>query len=408
LVAYVRWEEALLPKGRIGNAPPLARRAFLLGEAIPGVSLSVLEGETAHLSAAEVAGSDWLPGTINKVFGSRDAHVIAAKELEGARLGLHPHLLTVEGGAIWNPHFPLQRRYFEVQGDTVIGGAIASPDWHWVQQWWRRELGQSQPWPGERLAEALMSHLLGIVEVVDPSGFAALRGRPVLYLANHETYLESVFFTITMAALSDIQVAALAKVEHQSLWLGQLHDAITQWPGVPHPGAIVYFDQADPASLPRILSAQLHERSLLVHVEGTRQVQPGAAIEKISSMWVDLCMDRQIPIVPVAFRGGIVDAKTDVPVGGARQSVHIGPAILPETLAALPYAERRRLIAQQIDCLGQPAMAAQPQALLVERMAHSAAKGPVLALLQAVCADTSLITEAERALLPTWGQDLLV
>jgi hypothetical protein len=64
--------------------------------------------------------------------------------------------------------------------------------------------------------------------------------------------------------------------------------------------------------------------------------------------------ERGMPIVPVAFRGG-VDGVSRHDVPAAAQVHHIGRPILPETLAALPYADRRRAIADAINALGVPA-----------------------------------------------------
>ncbi|MFN7147716.1 MAG: hypothetical protein ACK4YP_28360, partial [Myxococcota bacterium] len=73
LLASLTLQEVLLPKGRIGEAAPAARRDFLLGQAGTGVALSRIDGDTAALSPLEVKGSDWLPGTVERVFGSTDA-----------------------------------------------------------------------------------------------------------------------------------------------------------------------------------------------------------------------------------------------------------------------------------------------------------------------------------------------
>lgn len=352
LAAHFELEEVLLPKGRLGEADPRARRAFLTGTAVPGLSLARLDGDTATLTAAEARASDWLPGTLEAVYGTPSPAGIAARELEGARLGVHPRWIDVEpvaGGFIaWDRHRPLRTRRLRVEGDTVRGEESTALDLDRVVRWWRRLL-DTGPWSGETALVRLLHAGLGDLVVHDPDGFAALRGRPVLYLANHETYLESVLFCGVVSALGDLPVEALAKAEHRAGWLGRFHDRLTTVPGVAFPGLIVWFDQADPASLPPIVARACASRSLLVHVEGTRQVRSGAPVTRVSSLWADVAVERGLPIVPVAFRGGVAGTKADVPVGP--QDVHLGPAILPEALAALPYAERRRTIADAINRL---------------------------------------------------------
>jgi hypothetical protein len=90
----------------------------------------------------------------------------------------------------------------------------------------------------------------------------------------------------------------------------------------------------------------------LVHVDGTRVTEPGQPVLKMSSLWVDVAIERGIPIVPVAFRGGVAGARVDLPV--CPQTHHVGTAILPSQLAALPYAERRKQVMAAINALGVP------------------------------------------------------
>ncbi|MBM4391422.1 MAG: hypothetical protein FJ090_09900, partial [Deltaproteobacteria bacterium] len=172
---------------------------------------------------------------------------------------------------------------------------------------------------------------------------------PVLYLGNHESYLESVIFSAVMPTVTGRPMRALAKVEHQTRWLGRLHALLTGYPGLRLDPQILWFDQAEPATLRPTLDALPGGTSLLVHVEGTRQTVPAQRVEKVASIWVDYAIARGMHIVPVAFRGGVNGAKTDVPV--APQAHHVGAPIAPATLAAMPLAARRQAIADAINAL---------------------------------------------------------
>ena len=367
-LCYLEWEEVQLPKGRIGSAPPEARRAFLTGTYVPGLSLARIDTSgpdwMASLAQADVDSSDWLPGTVERVFGTRAAAQIAGRELLAAALSKHPRRLASTESEVWDPQEPLRRWRLWSDEDIHHLQYGADCDLGPVLGWWRRQLGRDPAqgdWPAERVAAALIRTWLGGLHINDPAGLAALHGRPVLYLGNHETYLESVMFTILVSALTGVRVEALAKEELRSGWLGRLHDLLTRYPGVPHPGSIVYFNQQDPASLPLLLQDRLRTTGLLCHVEGARQVEPGQPIGQISSLWVDLAIERGISIVPVAFRGGIGDGqKHDIPQDSSAQHIFIGAAIDPATLAALPYAERRRRVAAAIDQAG-PVMSAVPR-----------------------------------------------
>ncbi|MDP2307584.1 MAG: beta-ketoacyl synthase N-terminal-like domain-containing protein [Pseudomonadota bacterium] len=352
LLASLVLQEVLLPKGRIGEASPAARRDFLQGKPGTGVALSRIDGDTAHLTPLEVKGSDWLPGTIARVFGSSDATEIAAKELAAARLGVHPRDITLAGGLAFAAVRPLATvSWAPTPGGARVDGGLF-PDMSRVTGWWRAHLGRGA-WPGEDIVGALARRYLADLVVHDPVAMESVRGRPCLFLGNHENYLESVLFTCVAPALFGTPTRALAKVEHRDRWLGALERLLTTYPGQEQDPFIVWFDQKDPASLPA-LARGATDRSLLVHVEGTRQITPGQPVDKISSLWVDIALERGLPIVPVAFRGGLDGvSRHDVPA--AAQVHHIGAPILPETLAAIPYADRRRVIADAINALGVPA-----------------------------------------------------
>lgn len=358
LVAAMEIEEALLPKGPIGRAPPAARRAFLLGQAVAGLSLSRVDGDAATLSPAEAARSDWLPGTLARVYGpgvsgAADARTIRAKELVAAAEAVHPRdvALSADGALAWPMAWPLRVTELAHDGDVTrrVGARARCLDA--VIPWWRARQGGGA-WPGEAVVAALVEQYVADVEIVDPRDLAEREG-PVLFLANHETYIESALFTTIISALRGVPTRALAKAEHRRGWLGVLHDLLTSYPGRRGEPIIAYFDQANPAALPALLDVVSAESSLLVHVEGTRQVTSGAPVTVVSSAILDLAVRRGLAIVPVAFRGGVAGAKADLPVAPQRHVV--GRSIGPETLAGAKYAERRRIVLEAIDALaGEP------------------------------------------------------
>ncbi len=371
-VVYVELEEVLLPKGPIGQAAPEARRAFLQGAVTPGVSLSRLEGDTATVSATDVRASDWLPGTVRAVFGTDAPGEIAAREIGAATLCCHPRDVRTSAERAWCTRQPLRTVELargEGSPGLVARGALRDLDLTAVTGWWREQLGVG-PWAGEGVLAALAEAYLADFRVEDADAITRL-DRPVLFLANHESYLESVFFTAVAAAAFNRPIRALAKVEHQTRWLGRLHAAMTSYPDHRDPPRIAWFDQDRPASLRPVLDAIPKQVSLLVHVEGSRQTEVGARIDKVSSVWTDLAVERGWAVVPVAFRGGVNGAKTDLPV--APQVHVVGRPILPEVLGAMPYAQRRQAVAEAIDALGRdvpppvgvPSAVANPGAAIV-------------------------------------------
>ena len=69
-----------------------------------------------------------------------------------------------------------------------------------------------------------------------------------------------------------------------------------------------------------------------------------------------MALESDLPIVPVRFKGGLpvekLDNTLDFPVGYGKQDYYIGTPILPETLKALNYADRRKMVITAINNLG--------------------------------------------------------
>lgn len=97
--------EALLPKGPLGRLSAHDRRRFLAdGAPVPGAGLSQARDGATVLALADVAASDWLPGTLARVYDvdarlPELARVIAVKEHAARAWGVHPRAVTVDGAA---------------------------------------------------------------------------------------------------------------------------------------------------------------------------------------------------------------------------------------------------------------------------------------------------------------------
>jgi hypothetical protein len=131
--------------------------------------------------------------------------------------------------------------------------------------------------------------------------------------------------------------------------------------GASNPLKLWLFDRAQPADLLRLLqdyAAELVQRpsSLLVHTDGTRATQAGAPVKSVSSVLIDLALAEGLPIVPVRFAGGLPLAeapeRTELPVGSGQQDYFIGAAIQPDSLRAMPFAERGAFVRARLNALG--------------------------------------------------------
>jgi 1-acyl-sn-glycerol-3-phosphate acyltransferase len=229
-----------------------------------------------------------------------------------------------------------------------------------ARAFWRRRLGTG-PGLAEDLVDGLGAQFVGDIVLADAAAFGALRGRPVVFLANHQVAVESLLFATLVPGLHDRVVVALAKSEHRETWMGQLMRLIARVPGGADPRTLVFFDRSDGASLLPILE-ELRRRmteedaSLLVHVEGTRARAAGLPATRMSSVWIDLALAADAAVVPVRFTGGLPLAEApqrlEFPLGYARQDYRLGRPLLPDELRPLDLAARQRRVLDAINALG--------------------------------------------------------
>lgn len=360
--------EILLPKGPIGSAPPEARRAFLRDRAyVPGISLSTVVDEATVLSPMTVRGSDWLPGTIANAYATRTDDVVtevAVKEHVARLAHTHPALVEAYADGAIARVSPLAFVPLEVttSPDRVRVATRGAPhlDSRLVRDFWREFFGLGH-WPVEDLYFGLVERFVDAVNVADPAGLERIAGKPVLFLANHQTGIESLVFSIVASALVRTPTLTLAKIEHRESWLGRLIAQCFRYPGARDPGVIAHFDRQDPSSLPRLVKslaagATSESKSLMVHVEGTRALAARQPVAKLSGVFADLAIGANMPIVPVSFSGGLplepAAERLEFPVGYGRQTIWIGAPITPESLTSLNYKQRIEHLTGTIQTLG--------------------------------------------------------
>ncbi len=238
-----------------------------------------------------------------------------------------------------------------------------------VRDYWRRHFNVGR-WPAEDVFYGLAERFVRRVVVDDPEAFQAIHGRPALFLANHQVGVESLLFLILAGGFAGLPVVGLAKDAHRTTWLGRLVDLSFSYPGVADPGLIAFFNRDDAASLPRILKRlgermARGERSVLVHVEGTRSLSCREGVKELSGTLLDLALQVGVPVVPVRFAGGLpvepLAERLEFPVGFARQDYWLGRPLLPEELASLSYGERRAAVIDAINSLGPPNAEEEPR-----------------------------------------------
>lgn len=369
--AFLRVVGILLPKGPLGQASGLARRAFLgQRRAVPAMSLSQRQSHgVVKLDAARLASLDWLQGTSQALYrtDSRGDSLlvdIASKEAIAcaAHNAIHPSHVQIVDGQVSCPTLPLEQGHVDVE-QTNRGEFRASAslhtDWQPVRSWWTDRLGMPQGWFGDLLNWALLSRYARHVIVTDPAALAAIRGRPVLLLGNHQVLIESILATMIASWLTDTRVVPIAGIKMETHWVGELTRCLdTQ--AARDLGIMRYFNQQTPQQFFGLIEeikrdTADHGVSSLVHPDGTRYFRSGQRVERLTSTLLDMAIDMSMPIVPIYFAGGLpeepVDPKLEVPYRHAAQDYIFGRPIMPEELAALLYAHRRRHVIDAINAL---------------------------------------------------------
>lgn len=360
--------EICMPKGPIGSADPLARRAFLEDrEWVYQLGLASFSDETATVRASAVTASNWLPGTLEHAYDLRTKnHVeeIAIKDLIGQLACVHPSAVDAERGCLKTT--PLTRWPFAVNqrsgSVTVESLGVPDLDTSSIEAWWDERFAVGR-WPVEDLYYGLIKRFVGEVHLEDPAATEAIKGRSTLFLANHQVAVESLLFSVLASGLTNVPTVTLAKAEHRHTWLGRMIAHCFSYPGVTDPEVITFFDRDDKASLPRIigqLAAQMVSpgKSVMVHVEGTRSLTSRTPVEKMSSAFIDMALQTNSPIVPVRFYGALpeepLEERLEFPVDFARQDIWLGRPLLPEDFAGVPLKERKAMVIDAINALGGP------------------------------------------------------
>lgn len=367
--AHGRILEACFPKGPLGAADPELRRAFLRDQTfVPGLRLSRADGDATRLMQSEVDACDWMPGTVLGIYGRDNAADIAVLEHIGHAHELHPGRLPAA--------LPLNPPSVELawEGEEVLVRDAPSParlDPAPVRPFWARQAGHDDGWVGRDLWEGLLQQFVGRVVITDPEDFSVVRTRPALFLANHQVQIESLLITHLLAGLTDRAVTTMANAKHQQRWIGWILRLLFGGPQERDPDWILYFDQSQPQSMAGLLGGlepglRDGSTSFFLHPQGTRSQHAAESVTTVSSTILDLAVRLQLPIVPIRFTKGLpvepIEGKLEFPVGYGAQDYWIGPSILPETLAALPYAQRSRTVVAAIESLGPAPGDEQPAA----------------------------------------------
>ena len=88
-----------------------------------------------------------------------------------------------------------------------------------IVHFWR-EIHGVNSWFIADTYKGLAEKFINKVIITDEENFEKLKGKPVLYFANHQTLSESIVFIYLLGGLTKTTITAIAKEELQSNWLG--------------------------------------------------------------------------------------------------------------------------------------------------------------------------------------------
>lgn len=360
----------LLPEGPLKQIPPFLRKAFLKGERyVEDISLTSLGSRKSVLSHHAAKAFDWLPGTLSKVYrldsnSEKFFDHIAMADHCARHLKLHPSRIIIDQASGRCANLPLNA--FNVKSSREKARVLVQAaypedlDVIAVQQYWSESVGV-KPSIIFDLLSALIKKFVRRVILEDPIQYRRLQKTPVLYLANHQTGIESLLFACVMGSLAKTAFCGIANQEQQYGMFNILDNLAKQFVDVNIPLRMLEFNQQDRSSLQALLSgyaASMKQKSesLYVAVEGRRAFSAGHKVTRLSSVFIDFALKEELPIIPVRFAGGLPKEGNskllDFPYDYGKQDYYFGQAIYPFQLQPLSYAERPKYILNKINLLG--------------------------------------------------------
>ena len=231
-----------------------------------------------------------------------------------------------------------------------------------MHQYWTQHRGTPKTWLGDDLIDGMFERYVGRVMTKCANTIEQLSGRSVIYLANHQVQIESLLISNLLPALTGVAMTTVANAKHEHRWIGEMVRLLNTYPGAKTTvEQIAYFDQNDPGSMFTLIDNLRHRlatasQSFFVHTDGTRSQSCRQTTKRCSSVFVDMALELNLPIVPVRFIGGLpvdsISGKAEFPHEHASQDYWIGQPIEADTLRTMPLRDRVQHILSAINELG--------------------------------------------------------
>ncbi len=379
--------EVLLPKGRLGTAKPIDRRDFILNKKfVPGIYLTHLGKQKSFLQFEHVKNSDWLSGTMVSIYGLDKGtplpeltKKIALKEHASQYIFLHPFNIVINEKTGRCENLPLndfELTVIEENQRVIVRSSKINTLSLSHYDSGHKHSGDKMVNTGDKILnakkiqmffedmeKALINKFVRRVVLEEPTEFFSLKRRPILYLANHQTGVESFLFSFLIRWLGDISIKAVAKKEHKNTWMGRMDKLGRELLGEYTPVGILPFDRKNPKSFFNVLqkfktSINNYPYFLLIHAEGTRALTAQHRVTKISSVIIDLAKECNLPIIPVRFINGLPErnnkSRLEFPFNYGKQDYYLGKAIFPEIFKEQSLKKNIDKILNSINYRGPP------------------------------------------------------
>jgi hypothetical protein len=352
------------------DEPSPAWKRFLTGQGyVEGMTIGKGTGGESVLDTNDVKAFDWVPGTLSMVYGVSEntdqlIERIALSEHVARHIKLHPSRIAIDKSTGRCINLPLNRLTVETtrENDRIIvrSSGPASLEVSDASDYWNNEVGIKINILFDLIKSLTIKFVRRII-LEDPDQFTRIQGIPVLYIANHQTGIESLLFAFLIGYLSRTAFRGIINKQQESGMLGILNQISSRFVNVKLPVKMLVFDQQDRKSLYDILDDYSEEirhenASFYVTAEGRRALTAGHEVSQLSSVFIDFAIKENIPVVPVRFTGGLPGEANnklfDFPFEFGQQDYYIGQAVFPSQLKDLAYGDRPRYILERINNLG--------------------------------------------------------
>ncbi len=200
------------------------------------------------------------------------------------------------------------------------------------------------------------------VLIEDIDDFKSIEGKPFIYMANHQTGIESLIINGIKIEKSQFTMSIAKKELDTSVndvgVLARLYYSYGE--GERKSSGLFFVDRESPmtilAKLKELMERIVKENiACLIHLDGTRAQNCLEETKNVNSVIIDEAINNNIPLVPLRMTGGLPfegDCKFDYPVNAGKQDYWIGKSICPQSLKAMNLKERKEYILNKLNTLG--------------------------------------------------------